>query len=245
MNGKARTAIVTGGSGGIGAELCARLAADGYRVAVHYGSSEQDANKVVDSIRQKGGEAIALSANIADESAVIGLFDAVTDAFGGIDVVVANAGVGGGAPIAELEMSDFDRVISINLRGALLTLREAARRMRDNGRIVFISSMIAHKPLAGSGVYAATKAGMDALVVSLSKELGERGITVNSVRPGATVPGMFERSNDERKERFRQMSPFNRLGHPSDIAALVSFLASEEAGWVTGQAIRADGGASN
>lgn len=245
MNGRARTAIVTGGSGGIGAALCARLAADGFRVAVHYGSNEQDANKVVESIRQSGGEAIALSADIADENAVIGLFDGATDAFGGIDVVVANAGVGGGAPIAELEMADFDRVISINLRGALLTLREAARRMRDNGRIVFISSMLAHRPLARSGVYAATKAGMDALVSSLSQELGERGITVNSVRPGATVPGMFDRSDEERKERFRQMSPFKRLGHPSDIAAVVSFLASEEAGWITGQHIRADGGASN
>lgn len=242
---QAKTAIVTGGSGGIGSELCRRLATDGFQVLVHYGSNRAEAEKVVEQICSGGGKAVACSANIADEAEMKHLFETAEKELGGIDVVVANAGTSGGAPVQELELDVFDRVVSVNFRAAFLTVREAARRLRDSGRIIFVSSLLAGRPMAGTGVYSATKAAMDAMVVSLSHELGERGITVNSVRPGATVPGMFGKSNPERKEKFRRMSPFNRLGTPADIAAAVSFLASEDGAWITGQVLNADGGASN
>jgi 3-oxoacyl-[acyl-carrier protein] reductase len=212
---------------------------------VHYRSQPAEAEASVRQIVDSGGRAIALGADVTDENSVSDLFQQTIDYFGRLDVVVANAGVGGGAPIVELDMEDFDRVISVNLRGAFLTVREAARRIENEGRIIFISSQLAHRPMANSGLYAASKAGMDAMVTAMSQELADRGITVNSVRPGATIPGMFASSDDERKERFRQMSPFKRLGQPEDIADIVSFVASSDARWITGQHLPADGGASN
>ncbi len=240
-----RTAIVTGGSGGIGSEICKRLARDGYRVVVHYGNDRQAAEKVVQEITDSGGIAIVRSADIADEDAVRNMFEFTSAEFGGLDVVVANAGIGGGGPIEQVELADFTKLVAVNLVGAFLTLREAARRLSDGGRLIFVSSQLAERPRTGTGAYSATKAGIDAMLVSMSHELGTRGITVNSVRPGATEPGMFAGSDEERKEFFRNLSPFKRLGHPNDIAAVVSFLASDDAEWVTGQHIRADGGASN
>ncbi|QDU16722.1 3-oxoacyl-[acyl-carrier-protein] reductase FabG [Gimesia maris] len=240
-----RTAIVTGGSGGIGSEICKRLARDGYRVVVHYGNDRQAAEKVVQEITDSGGIAIVRSADIADEDAVRNMFEFTSAEFGGLDVVVANAGIGGGGPIEQVELADFTKLVAVNFVGAFLTLREAARRLSDGGRLIYVSSQLAERPRTGTGTYSATKAGIDAMLVSMSHELGTRGITVNSVRPGATEPGMFAGSDEERKEFFRNLSPFKRLGHPNDIAAVVSFLASDDAAWVTGQHIRADGGASN
>ncbi len=240
-----RVALVTGGSGGIGQAICKRLAADGFAVVVHYGSNQDGANAVVDEIKQSGGEAVAMSADMTKEDDVVKLFQQIMDTLQRIDVAVANAGVGGGGPVAELELEKFDQLIATNLRGAFLTVREAARKLADNGRIIFISSQLAMRPLPGTGAYSATKAAMDALIVSLADEVGGRGITVNSVRPGATEPGMFASSDEERKEHFRQLSPFKRLGRAEDTANVVSFVASEDASWVTGQHIRADGGASN
>ncbi|TWU48936.1 3-oxoacyl-[acyl-carrier-protein] reductase FabG [Rubripirellula tenax] len=240
-----RTALVTGGSGGIGSEICRRLAGNGYRVVVHYGNDRDSAERVVQEIADSGGLAIAYSADITDEVAIEKMFESACSEFGGLDAVVANAGVGGGGPIAQVELDDFKTLVSVNLVGAFLTLRESARRLSDGGRLIFVSSQLAERPRVGTGAYSATKAGVDAMLVSMSHELGARGITVNSVRPGATEPGMFAASDEARKEFFRDLSPFKRLGHPSDIAAVVSFLASDDAAWVTGQHIRADGGASN
>ncbi|QDV23169.1 SDR family oxidoreductase [Aureliella helgolandensis] len=240
-----RTAIVTGGSGGIGSEISKRLARDGYRVVVHYGNDRQSAERVVREITDSGGVAVLRSADITDEDEIRNLFEFASDEFGGLNVVVANAGIGGGGPIEQVELADFKKLVAVNLVGAFLTLRESARRLSDGGRLIFVSSQLAERPRMGTGAYSATKAGIDAMLVSLSHELGTRGITVNSVRPGATEPGMFAGSDEERKEFFRNLSPFKRLGHPNDIAAVVSFLASDDAAWVTGQHIRADGGASN
>jgi len=245
VNSRSRTAIVTGGSGGIGSEICQRLARDGYRVVVHYGDNREAADKVVQEITDSGGLAIARSADIAEEEAIGHFFESVCSEFGGLDVVVANAGIGVGGPIEQVELADFENLISVNLVGAFLTLREAARRLSNGGRLIFVSSQLAERPRIGTGAYSATKAGIDAMLVSMSHELGTREITVNSVRPGATEPGVFAGSDEERKEFFRNLSPFRRLGHPNDIAAVVSFLASDDAAWMTGQHIRADGGASN
>lgn len=240
-----RTAIVTGGSGGIGSEICRRLARDGFRVIVHYGNNRQAADTVVEEIAGSGGVAFARSADISNEAAVGHLFESTFTEFGGLDVVVANAGTGGSGPIEHMELADFTKLVTVNLIGTFLTLREAARRLNDGGRLIFVSSQLAERPRIGTGGYSATKAGIDAMLVSMSHELGTRGITVNSVRPGATEPGMFAHSDEERKEFFRNLSPFKRLGHPTDMAAVVSFLASSDAGWMTGQHIRTDGGASN
>lgn len=240
-----KTAIVTGGSGGIGAEICRRLATDGFNVAVHYGSSKQSAAEICAEIEAAGRTAIHISANITDESETARLFSEVSERFGGIDAVIANAGIPGGGSVADFSLNDFDNLTAVNFRGAFLTLREAARTVRNNGRIIFTSSQLAERPRTGTGVYSATKAGIDAMLVSMSKELGDRGITINSVRPGATAPGMFDDNDKERANKFRQLSAFNRLGTPEDIASVVAFLASDEAKWITGQHIRADGGMSN
>lgn len=240
-----KTAIVTGGSGGIGSEICRQLAVNGFNVVVHYGSSKVAAAEVCAEIESAGGIAMIASANISDEMEVAELFARVSARFGGVDVVVANAGMMRSGPVADFALSDFDTLISVNLRGAFLTLREAARAVRENGRIIFTSSQLAERPREGTGVYSATKAAVDAMLVSMSKELGKRGITINSVRPGATTPGMFDASDKERANKFEKLSAFNRLGTPQDIASVVSFLASDGAQWITGQHIRADGGMSN
>ena len=244
MNEK-KSAIVTGGSGGIGSEICRRLAADGFNVAVHYGSDASAAASVCADIEAAGGTAITARANVSDEAEVAALFAAVTKRFGGVDVVVANAGASGFGPIADTEVSEFERLIAVNIRGAFLTLREAARQVRKGGRIIFTSSQLAERPRVGTGVYSATKAAIDAMLVSMSKEVGDAGITINSVRPGATAPGMFDDRDEERADQFRKLSAFNRLGTPTDIAGVVAFLASDDAKWITGQHIRADGGMSN
>lgn len=244
MNEK-KSAIVTGGAGGIGSEICRRFAADGFNVAVHYGSDASAAASVCADIEAAGGTAMTARANVSDEAEVATLFAAVTKRFGGVDVVVANAGASGFGPIAATEISEFERLIAVNFRGAFLTLREAARQVRNGGRIIFTSSQLAERPRVGTGVYSATKAAIDAMLVSMSKEVGDAGITINSVRPGATAPGMFDDSDEERADQFRKLSAFNRLGTPTDIAGVVAFLASDDAKWITGQHIRADGGMSN
>ncbi|MGB7325340.1 MAG: SDR family oxidoreductase [Rubripirellula sp.] len=242
---KQRTAIVTGGSGGIGNQICQRLGQDGFNVVVHYGSNREAAESVAKEISDAGGAAVTRSADVCDETEVRGLFEAAVSEFGGLDVVVVNAGIGGFDRIENVELADFNQLMSVDFLGAFLTLREAARKLNDGGRIIFVSSQLAERPREGTGCYSAAKAGIDAMLVSMSHELGERGITINSVRPGATQPGMFADSTEERKEFFRNLSPFKRLGRPDDIAAVASFLASEDAAWVTGQHLRVDGGASN
>ncbi len=240
-----KTAIVTGGSGGIGGGICRRLAIDGFNVAVHFGSDQDAAMAVVANIERKGGQAIALSANITVESDVKQLFEKTCAKFGGVDVVVANAGTMSSGSVADCSTDDFDKLFAVNTRGAFLTVREAARQVREGGRIISISSQLAERPLKGTGIYSASKAAIDAMLISLSKEVGERNITVNSVRPGATSPGMFDESDEIKKKKFVDLSAFGRLGTPEDIAAVVSFLAGSDGTWITGQHIRADGGMSN
>ncbi|GAA5507440.1 SDR family oxidoreductase [Novipirellula caenicola] len=240
-----KTVIVTGGSGGIGGAICCRLADAGCNTVVHYHSDHDAAKKKVDEIKAAGGSAIAAKCNLSDEQQVAELFDHVIAEFGKVDGVVACAGVGGGGPVVESTLDDFQKLLSVNVVGAYLTIREAARRIEEGGRIVFVSSQLAERPREGTGLYSATKAAIDAMIVSMSRELGARGITINSVRPGATEPGMFASSSEERKAYFRNLSPFKRLGHPDDIAGVVEFLLSDDARWITGQHLRVDGGASN
>ncbi|QDV69090.1 3-oxoacyl-[acyl-carrier-protein] reductase FabG [Rosistilla carotiformis] len=243
-NKQSKTAIVTGGSGAIGGAICQKLADDGFQVVVHYGSNEEGASAVVEQIVSRGGAAIKAAADVADPQQVCKLFETAEETFGGIDAVVVNAGTITKCPIVDMTIEQFDAMVSVNLRGSFLTAHEAAKRLRRNGRLIFISSGLAARPMAGTAVYSATKAALDAMTVSLSKELGERDITVNSVQPGATVPGMFEQS-DEAAKIYAAMSPLGRLGHPDDIAEVVAFVASESGRWLTGQTVRADGGSMN
>ena len=240
----ARTAIVTGASRGIGAGIAHRLAADGLNVVVNFSGSEAAACAVVDAIANAGGSAIAVGADVAHPSAVAAMFDAAEKAFGGIDVLVNNAGVMSLAPVAETDDAMFDRMIAINLKGAFNGMREAARRVRDGGRIINLSTSVVGNNLPTYSTYAATKAAVETMTRIAAKELGQRQITVNAVAPGPVETDMFMtgKSDDVIKAMVGNI-PLGRIGQPADIAAIVSFLASDEGRWVNGQVLRANGGA--
>lgn len=238
-----RVAIVTGASRGIGAAIAARLAADGLAVVVNYAGSPQAAEALVRRIEAAGGRAVTARADVADPAAVGRMFDAAEAAFGGVDVVVANAGIMTLAPIATSGDALFDRQVAINLKGAFNTLREAARRLRAGGRIVTLSSSVTTLLQPTYGVYAATKAAVEAMTVVLTKELRGRGITVNAVAPGPTATALFlDGKPQDLIDRIANAAPLERLGTPEDIAAAVSFLAGPDGGWINGQVLRANGG---
>lgn len=246
MNTQANTrpvAIVTGGSRGIGAAISERLAADGHAVVVNYAGRRDDAEALAARIVAAGGQAVALQADVADPAAVRRLFDAAEARYGGVDVLVNNAGVLDLAPVATFDDAAFDRLVAINLKGSFNAMREAAGRLRDGGRIVNFSSSVLGLRLEGYGAYAATKAAVEALTAVLSRELRGRAITVNAVAPGPTATDLFlEGKSAELVERLAKMSPLERLGTPADIAAVVSFLAGPQGGWINGQVVRANGG---
>jgi 3-oxoacyl-[acyl-carrier protein] reductase len=243
MSNKTRTAVVTGASKGIGAALAQRLASDGFQVVVNFASSAAEAQQVVDAIVKAGGRAKAVSADVADSSAVRTLFDAAESEFGPVDVLVNNAGILKTSPLAEVSDEDYQRQIAVNLTGTFNGMREGAKRVRDGGRIINLSTSIigAYRPTYG--VYAATKAAVEALTHVLAKELGPRGVTVNAVAPGPVATDLFLAGRSkEFLERMTNEIPLGRLGEPDDIARVVSFLASRESGWINGQVIKANGG---
>ncbi|WPB57731.1 SDR family oxidoreductase [Xylophilus sp. GOD-11R] len=238
-----RVAIVTGASRGIGAAIATRLAADGFAVVVNYAGNADAARDVVRQIESAGGRALAVRADVADAAAVAALFAAATDAFGGVDVLVNNAGVMQLATLADTDDDAFDRMVAINLKGSFNTLRQAARSLRDGGRIVNLSTTVLALLQPTYGVYAATKAGVEALTSILAKEMRGRHITVNAVAPGPTATDLFlTGKSPELVERLSQAAPLQRLGQPDDIASVVSFLAGPDAAWVNGQTLRANGG---
>ena len=244
MNNQRNVVLVTGGSGGIGEGICRKLAAN-WDVIIHFNSNEDAAERIKQDLISSGGKAATIQADLADELSVESLFTAAIKQFGQIDAVVANAGNSAFEPIAKSSLETFRNLIDVNLIGSYLTIREAADHVSEGGKIVFVSSQLAERPRATTGMYSACKAAIDAMIVSMSHELGQRSVCINSVRPGATEPGMFADSSEERKDYFRSLSPFNRLGRPDDVAGAVEFLISDEANWITGQHLRVDGGASN
>jgi 3-oxoacyl-[acyl-carrier protein] reductase len=239
-----KVAIVTGASRGIGRGIAERLGQDGATVVVNYAGSEQEAKQVVETIESKGGKAIALQANFSKIDDIRRLFQDVSDRYGQLDILVNNAGIGIVATIADVTEEDYDKVFNLNVRGVLFALQEAARRMNDGGRIVNISSTTTIHPGSGMAVYAASKAAIKLFTAVMAKEVGDRGITVNTVMPGPTVPGMFGNMPPEVQQQAAANSPFNRVGTPQDIADVVAFLVSEEARWLTGQDLCANGGAT-
>ncbi|AOR32941.1 3-ketoacyl-ACP reductase [Streptomyces fodineus] len=238
------TALVTGGAGGIGSTVARTLAAGGHRVVVAYRSAADAAKELVAEIEAAGGTAVALRADVTDADQVAALFADAVRQFGQVDIVVNNAGTMIPRPLADLTDDVFDKVFAVNVRGALNVLREAARRLADGGRVINISSTQVAETIPGSGAYAASKAALEAFGRVAAKELGPRGITVNSLRVGPTVPGMFSQAPPQRQEAMAAASPFQRLGTPQDIADVISFLAGDGGRWVTGQVITVDGGAT-
>ena len=241
---RGKVALVTGSSRGIGRAIAERLARDGAAVAVNFSGGLADAEAVVSGIEQAGGRAVAIKADLSHVSEIRRLFAEVDTRLGRLDILVNNAGIGALTPLAEVDEETFDRVFAVNAKAVLFACQEAAKRLGQGGRIVNVSSSTTVFPLANTTIYAASKAVPKIYTEVLARELGPRGITVNSVTPGATEPGMFAGAPEAIKAFAAQSSPFNRLGRPDDIAGVVSFLVGADAGWVTGQHILANGGAT-
>jgi 3-oxoacyl-[acyl-carrier protein] reductase len=238
-----KVAIVTGASGGIGAAVAERLAKDGFTVVVNYAGNAASAEAVVAKIEAAGGRAVAAKADVSDGAAVARMFDSAETAFGGVDVLINNAGIMNTAPIEDSDDALFERHIAVNLKGTFNTLREAARRLRDGGRIVNFSSSVTGLLQPTYGVYAATKAAVEAMTSVLAKELRGRNITVNAIAPGPTATKLFlDGKPQEVIDRLSNMAPLGRLGQPRDIAAAVAFLAGPDGAWINGQTVRANGG---
>lgn len=239
-----KTAIVTGASRGIGATVVERLAKDGFRVVVNYSGAAEAAEAVVTRVKAVGGQAIAIQADVSDATAVGALFDAAQSEFGGIDVLVNNAGImTPGGPLAETSDEFFDRHMAINLKGTFNGLREAARRLRSGGRIINFSSSVVGLYQPNYSVYVATKAAVEAMTHVLAKELRGRNITVNAVAPGPVATTLFlDGKTQQAIDQYAKLAPLERLGQPEDIANVVSFLGGPDGGWVNGQVIRVNGG---
>ncbi|MGE8620839.1 MAG: SDR family oxidoreductase [Achromobacter spanius] len=238
-----RVALVTGGSRGIGAAIVRRLAQDGYAVAINYAASASHAEALADEIRQGGGRALAVRADVAKPAEVRALFDKVESELGRISALVNSAGVLKVQPLAQTSDEDYDQTFNINTRGTFNTLREAATRLADGGSIVNVSSTTVATNLPGYAIYIASKAAVESLTHVFAKELRGRRITVNAVAPGPVATELFLKGKSpELIEHFAKMPPLERLGQPEDISGIVSFLAGSDSGWVNGQVLRANGG---
>ncbi|MBE2316648.1 SDR family oxidoreductase [Solirubrobacter sp. CPCC 204708] len=235
----ARVAIVTGGSRGIGREIVGRLAREGYAVVVNYAGNTEEA----EAAAREAGNAIAVQADVADETAVAALFDAAEERFGGVDVVVHAAGRMTLAPVAELDLDELDALHRTNIRGTFVVAQQAARRLRPGGALLTFSSSVVGLALPTYAAYAASKGAVEATTLVLARELRGRDVTVNTVAPGPTATALFLDGKDEETiDRMAKQPPLERLGRPQDIAEVVAFLASPAGHWVNGQIIRANGG---
>lgn len=243
MNLQNKVAIVTGSSRGIGTHIAKSLARAGAKVVVNYASDQAGADRVVAEIHAAGGAAIAVRADVSKTAEVKALFDATIAKFGKVDLLINNAGIAIYKLIKDTTDDDFDRIFDINVRGVFLTLREAATRLADGGRIINLSSSVTRLMMPAYGSYSATKAAVEQLTRVFAKEVGQRGITVNSISPGPTNTELFTAGKSEETiKRLASMAALGRIGEPDDIARVVLFLVSDEAAWVTAQNLGVNGG---
>jgi 3-oxoacyl-[acyl-carrier protein] reductase len=241
---KGKSALVTGGSRGIGAAIVKRLAAQGANVALTYSSSPSRAQEIVQAAESLGVKALAVQADSADADAVVAAVDRTAVQFGGLDILVNNAGIAVIAPLDDFKLADFDRILAINVRAVFVATQAAARHMKEGGRIINIGSTNAERmPFAGGGVYAMSKSALQGLVQGLSRDLGPRGITINNVQPGP-VDTDLNPADGEFAESMKKLMALPRYGHVDEIASFVAYLVSPEAGYITGANLMIDGGFS-
>lgn len=238
-----KVAIVTGASRGIGREIAERLAENGAKVVVNYASSPAKAEEVVGLIKQGGGEARAIQADISQVAEIERLFRETIEAYGGIDILVNNAGIMTTKPIASMTEEDFDQQFAINVKGTYFAIQQAFRHMNSGGRIINFSTSVAGQMFPTYSVYAGTKGAVEQFTRQLAKEFGPKGITINAVAPGPINTELFTvGKSEEQIAGIVNMNAFGRLGEPDDIAGVVLFLAGEESKWITGQTLRVNGG---
>lgn len=235
--------LVTGASRGIGAAIAQKLASEGATVVVNYAGNKEAADKAVAAIEALGAQAMAIQADVSKSDEVKRMFDAVIAQYGRIDVLVNNAGILLYKLIKDTTDEDFDRQFAINVKGTFNTMREAATRLADNGTIINFSSSTTRLLLPTYGPYVATKGAVEQMTRVFAKEVGARGINVNVVSPGPTNTELFlTGKTQEALDRLAGLSAFNRIGEPEDIAKVVAFLVSDDAKWISGQNIGANGG---
>ena len=237
-----KRALVTGGSRGIGAGIVQRLAREGAHVALTYVSKPGHADEAVRQAKTLGVKALAVQADSADAKALVGAVDRTAREWGGLDILVNNAGIAEMAPLDEFRLEDFDRMVAVNLRAMFVATQAAAKHMKAGGRVITIGSCNAERmPFAGGAVYAMTKAALVGLVKGLARDLGPRGITINNVQPGPIDTDMNPADGDF-AEMMKKLMALPRYGTTDEVAAMVAYLASPEAGFVTGASLTIDGG---
>jgi 3-oxoacyl-[acyl-carrier protein] reductase len=243
---KGKVAVVTGASKGIGASIAKHLADEGAAVVVNYASSKEGAERVVAAIKDKGGRAIAVGADVAKQADIQRLFAEAKKAFGRLDILVNNAGIYEFAPLEEITATHFHKHFDLNVLGLLLATQEAVKHFgRDGGSIINLSSVVSTAAPPGASVYSATKAAVDALTRSLAKELGPRKIRVNAINPGMVeTEGVHSSglSSGDLRNQFEAQAPLGRIGQPQDIAPAAVFLASDDSAWITGETLYIAGG---
>lgn len=244
MNLSGKVALVTGASRGIGKACALYLAELGAKVAINYSRSSEQADQVVAQIKEMGGEAIAIRADVSKQAEVETMVDETIKSLGGLDILINNAGVTKDTLLIRMKEEDWDQVLDINLKGAFLVTKAAAKYMmkKRQGKIINISSVIGVSGNAGQANYAASKAGIIGFSKSIAKELAPRGILVNIIAPGFIDTDMTDVLNDQVKEAILSQIPLGRYGDPEDIAYLVGFLSSDQSQYITGQVIHVDGG---
>jgi 3-oxoacyl-[acyl-carrier protein] reductase len=243
MSGAGQVAIVTGGSGGIGRETVMRLASRGCDVVASYCLSEVEASSLLDESKNLPGKVVVMKADVAQAGDVEALFNKAEESFGGVDILVTAAGVFKPVIFAEADEAHFDREIAVNMRGTFLCLVQAARRMRDGGRIVAVSTTTLPLKPPGYGIYNAAKGAIEAMIAILAKEVGGRHITANCVAPGPVETDFFLKGKSREEIAARVAgTPAGRLGQPDDIADAIELLLSGKAQWINGQTVRANGG---